>query len=111
LNEVEDALKHKPFNNRTTGNSTLTYMTNNPNDEPILDFTDEIAVYNTEGITGLMDRLDILICRGQLAQEVKDIIAATIDANINNVNNYDVNDIIHDVLYYIFLSPNYMIQK
>jgi len=111
LNEVEDALKHRPFNNRTAANPTLTYMTNNSNDEPILDFTDEIAVYNSAGITGLLDRLDILICRGQLSQEVKDIIAATIDANINNNSNYDVNDVIHDALYFIFLSPNYVIQK
>jgi len=111
LNEVEDALKQKPFNNRTAPSSNLSSMSNNPNDEPILDFTDEIAIYNQEGIAALLDRLDLLICRGQLSQATKDIITATIDANINNLNNYDVNDIINDVIYFIFLSPNYVIQK
>lgn len=111
LNEIEDALEKKPFSNRTAPNSTGTYMTTNNDDEPILDFTDEIQLYNTSGLSDLIDRLDLLICRGQLSQDVKDIISNTIDQNILNVNNYDVNDVVHDILYYIFLSPNYVIQK
>ncbi len=111
LNEIEDALKIKPFSNRTLGNSTLTFMTNNNDDNPILDFSDEIDLYNSLGLSELLDRLDILICRGQLSQEVKDIIIETINENIANVNEYDVIDVIHDVLYFIFLSPDYVIQK
>ena len=111
LNEIEDALKIKPFSNRTAASTSGTYLTNNVDDTPVLDFVDEIAIYNQDGLSALIDRLDILICRGQLSQEVKDIISSTIEANIANVNNYDVNDIMHDVLYYIFLSPDYIIQK
>ena len=111
LNEMEDALEIKPFSNRTAASDSGTYMTNNNDDIPILDFTDEISVYNDLGLEALMDRLNILICRGQLSQEVENIITSTIEENILNDSNYDVEDIIHDVLYYIFLSPDYMIQK
>ena len=111
LNEMEDALKKKPFSNRTAANSSGSYMTTNNDDEPFLDFTDEIDLYNTSGLSALLDRLDLLVCRGQLSQGTKDIIETTIDENIQNLSNYDVNDIMHDVLYYIFLSPDYMIQK
>ncbi len=111
LNEMEDALKIKPFSNRTKPGINAGTLGNNDNDEPILDFTDEITIYNQDGLQSLLDRLDILICRGQLSQELRGIITSTIEANILNVNNYDVNDIINDVLYYIFLSPDYIIQK
>ncbi len=111
LNTLEDALKKVPFNNRTRPNDNSTRMTVDSENEPFLDFTDEIALYQTEGIEVLLDRLDILLCRGQLSQRVKNIIAETIRQNIENVNNYDENDMMHDVLYYIFLSPDYMIQK
>lgn len=111
LNEMEDALKIRPFSNATTPNAAGNYLVVNNNDTPILDFTDEIAIYNQSGLTALLDRLDLLICRGQLSQEVKDIISDTIEENIDNVTDYDVNDIMRDVLYYIFLSPNYIIQK
>ncbi len=111
LNEIEDALKYKPFSNRTAANSTGTYLTSNDNDIPELDFTDEIAIYNNSGIEELLDRLDILICRGQLTQGTKDIITNTVNENILNVNDYDDYDMMYDMLYYIFLSPDYIIQK
>ena len=110
LNTIEDVIKKQPFANRTKSNVGVRLV---PDDEniPFLDFTDEIEVYQTEGVEALLNRLDVLICRGQLSQRVKDIIADTITQNIENVNNYDETDIIHDALYYIFMSPDYMIQK
>ena len=111
INEMEDALKIKPFSNRTNPAFGGASLGNNADDEPILDISDEITIYNQNGLSSLLDRLDILICRGQLSQEVRDIIINTINANILNLPNYDVNDIINDVLYYIFLSPDYIIQK
>ena len=110
LNEMEDALKKIPFDNRSTSTTGI-FLTNDVTNEPVLDFTDEIALYQAEGMEALLDRLDILICRGQLSQRVKSIISNTIEENIENVNNYDEMDIMHDVLYYIFLSSDYVIQK
>jgi len=111
INEMEDALKIKPFSNRTASNVAGTAMGINVNDTPVLDFTDEIAIYQNDGLAALLDRLDILLCRGELSQEVKDIITNTMAENIQNVNNYDEYNVLHDTLYYIFLSPDYMIQK
>ncbi len=111
INELEDALKKKPFSNKTATNDIGQYLATNNNDEPILDFTDEINIYNSQGVYPLLDRLDILICRGQLSQSVKDIIANTINQNEASVSGYDSTDAVHDALYYIFISPDYMIQK
>ncbi len=111
INEMEDALKRNPFDNRTARSNTGTQMVSNSEDKPFLDLSDEINIYEELGMSPLLDRLDILICRGQLSQRVKNIITSTIEENIQSQNNYDVNDILHDVLYYIFISPDYMIQK
>ena len=110
LNLIEDAIKKAPFDNRTRPIVGGRFVTD-PDNIPFLDFSDEIALYQAEGIPALLERLDLLICRGQLSQRVKNIIEETIQQNIENVNNYDVTNIIHDALYYIFMSPDYMIQK
>jgi len=111
LNEMEDALKIKPFSNRTAPNAAGTAMGINVNDTPVLDFTDELAIYNNSGMAALLDRLDILLCRGELSQEVKDIITNTIAENFIHISSYTDVNALHDTLYYIFLSPDYMIQK
>jgi len=111
LNEMETALKVTPFTNRTAASADGLSMANNENDVPVLDFSDEITIYQTDGIEALLERLDILICRGQLSQEVKDIISNTISQNIANVNDYDDYDALYDILYFIFLSPDYMILR
>ncbi len=111
LNIMENRLKgEEAFLNLTTSN-TGNNLNRDTNNKPVLDFTDELAIYQNEGIEALLDRLDILICRGQLSQGVKNIIIDTINENILNVNGYDETNMMHDILYYIFLSPDYMIQK
>lgn len=111
LNETENSLKDKPFRNRTRVNTTSTGLLNNPDDEPVLDFTDEIIAYQNGGLSALINRLDLILCRGQLESGVKNIIIDTLQENIQNDSNYDVTDIIHDALYYIMITPNYTILK
>ena len=111
LNILENRLKGEEAFLNLTKSNTGNNLNRDTDNKPFLDFTDEISVYQNEGIEALLDRLDILICRGQLSQGVKDIIIDTINENIINVNGYDETNIMHDVLYYIFLSPDYIIQK
>ncbi len=80
-------------------------------DEPFLDFSDELATYNNNGVNALLDRLDLILCRGQLSAATKAIIVNTIQENQTNVSNYDSTDALHDALYYIMMSPNYVVQK
>lgn len=111
LNETENALKISPFRNRTLANDTYTRLVENEADVPVLDFTDEILAYQTGGLNSLLDRLDLLICRGQLEQGVRNIIEDTLTQNMDNNSEYDVNALIHDAIYYMMISPNYTILK
>ncbi len=108
INELENALKRYPFNNRTGSGGEQVLI--NDEDRPVLDFSDELQIYQDAGITGLLDRLNILLCRGQLTSEVRSLIINAVNENIANVNNYTDLDIIHDCIYYIMVSPDYMIQ-
>ena len=111
INEMEDALKEKPFKNRTIPNDIGEWLNHNTADDPILDLTDEIALYDNQGILALLDRLDIIICRGQLSVATKNIIANAIEQNTSNVNGYTSQDAVKDALYFVMMSPNYIIQK
>ncbi len=111
INEIENAIKIRPFKNRTAANDSGSYLTTNEADEPVLDLSDEMTIYINEGVDGLLDRLNLLLCRGQLSDSTKAIIANTIQANEDNLNSYENEDAIHDALYYIMMSPDYIIQK
>ncbi len=111
LNETENSLKIRPFINRTKANDTQSSLIYNREDEPVLDFSDEIVIYQNQGIHALMDRLNLIVCRGQLHPNVESIIVDTIEENIENVDGYNVTDIIIDAIYYIMISPNYTILK
>lgn len=107
VNEIEDALKRFPFNNRTSpGNGVQV----NNEDRPVLDFSDELEIYQNEGIAALLGRMNVLLCRGNLTTETQELIISTVNENIANVNNYDDLDAVHDCIYYIMISADYMIQ-
>ncbi len=111
INEMEDAIKKRPFYNRTISNDTGDWLSYNPDDEAFLDFSTELNIYATEGINALLDHLNLLLCRGQLSENTKAIIANAIQQNENDSSNYDNTDAVHDALYFIMMSPNYVIQK
>ena len=111
LNETENAIKSRPFINRTRSNLGETGVIHNPEDVPVLDFSDEIAIYQNDGLKALIDRLNLIICRGQLHPNIENTIIDAIEENIENVANYTVNDIINDALYFIMISANYTILK
>lgn len=111
INEMENAIKIRPFRNLTKANGLGKHLSFNENDDPFLNLEDELRVYNEEGIDALLDRLNLILCRGQLSPSVQSIIKNTIQQNIENLNTYDSLDAIEDALYYIMMSPNYIIQK
>ena len=111
INVLEDALKRRPFGNRTKPNSINTGLTINSTDQPYYNFSDELTIYNTLGLSALIDRIDLLLCHGQLTAGTKTIITNTINQFLSTVNNYDAQDVINDVIYFIMISPDYMIIK
>ena len=111
INLIENSLKRSPFNNLTTVDPNTGFLITNRDDATSLDLSDEIALYNSEGIMALLDRLDLLLCRGQLSQQTKDIIAATITAYESNLADYDFDNVMDDAIYFVMTSPDYIIQK
>lgn len=111
INLVENTLKQKPFANHTLVNTTDQKLAENINDEPVFNFNLEIDILNNNGITALIDHLNVLLCRGQLSFENKTIIENTLNQNFTNVNSYSNQDAIKDAIYFIMISPNYTILK
>ena len=107
INKIENSLKDKPFNNFTKSGK---FIGPNNSDKPTLDFSEEVAIYKDSGVEALLDRLDILLCRGQLTDQLKEIIKKTISENETNISTYSDIDAVHDCIYYIMISPDYMIQ-
>ena len=113
INLVEYMLKTRPFYNRTgvNPNPSKPKLTVDINDDPFLDFTGEINEYDTNGINALIDRVDLILCHGRLSIETKTIIADAITQNLANVNSFDSQDVINDVIYFIMISPDYIILR
>jgi len=111
LNVLENALKFRPFANRTKVNSINSGLTVNSSDIPFFNFDDEVSEYNSSGLSGLIDRIDLILCHGQLTAGTKTIIMNTINEYLTYMNTYDTQDVINDVIYFIMTSPDYMIIK
>ena len=108
LNLVEDAIKLTPFPNRTRINPNNPRLQNNNADRPMLNFSDEIEILQSEGLSPLLDRLDILLCHGQLSEGTKSIIQSALVDMISE-GGFTARDIVHNALYFIMVSPDYMI--
>ena len=109
FNQAEDRAKKTPFKNRTGRNDNN--LTTNNSDEPRYNFSQEINILNNQGLTALMDRLNILLCRGQLSISARNVIQNTLNQYQTNVNNYSDEDLIRDAIYFITISPDFIIQN
>lgn len=117
LNIIEEAIKAQPFKNLTTVNSEETAATstlellNNESDKPYLNFEDELELFQSNGLDALIDRLDLILSNGQLSERTRQIITDSISKLVSHDNQYSESDIINDVLYFIMISPDYLILK
>jgi len=114
INTIEDALKIRPFANKT---AVILNINNDPvigynaGDTPFFDFTDEIALYNNNGVDAIIERFNVLLCNGQLSDGTRSIISNAITQAASDNTGYDAQDAINDALYYMMMSPDYMILK
>ena len=100
LNLSEDRVKRRAFRNR--------YPNGN---DPYLNLTEEINLMSSQGLTALLDRLDILLCRGQLSAQTRNAIINTITQYQTNIGNYSDERAVKDAIYFITVSPDYLILK
>jgi len=111
LNWVEDALKKKPFNNYTKVNTKGKGLINNNDDKPVLNLNEEINELAVNGMDALLNRLDILLCAGQLSSGSKSTIKNTINQYFSNVSGYSNEKAVKDAIYFIMASPDFTILK
>ncbi|MCB0629201.1 MAG: DUF1800 family protein [Saprospiraceae bacterium] len=110
FNQMEDRVKGIPFDNKTQRNGEGDLTTNN-RDKPQYNFKKELQVLNNEGISGLMNHLNILLCRGQLSNRSSSIIQNSLQQYRNNITDYTNLDLIKDAVYFICVSPDFIIQN
>lgn len=111
LNLIENSLKRQPFVNFTLVHPDNGLLTDNQDDRPSLDLSTELNIYNNKGVEALLDRLNLILCRGQLSQATKDLIAGTIHSYESNVGSYSSERALQDTIYFVMASPDYIIQK
>lgn len=113
LNWMEDAIRTRPFRNFTAVNPNSPRLANNDADSPSLDFSDEIAILDANGVNGVdtvIDRLDIILCHGQLSDGTKTIVQNAMTQLINH-NNSTNEDAVEMGIYLIVASADYTILK
>ena len=110
LNLMEDALTDKPFRNFTRVNTNNPRLANNNQDAPFLDFSDEIALLDAEGVSALLDRLNLIMCHGELSDGSKAIIEDAITQYINE-GGFDSEAAVKTALYFIVASADFTILK
>ncbi len=112
INILEFGTKTAPFPNSTAVNPNNDVLTFNNADFPSLDLTDEIALYESAGTDALIERLNLIVCRGQLNAEVRTIIADAINQYSSTLGNfYTSTNAVQDALYFMMMSPSYIILK
>jgi len=106
FNTMESMIKDdQPFNNRTRPFTERTAFDDNDDDKPFLDVSFEENLYTTEGAEAVIDHYNLLLCRGQLPEEIQEIILNTITEYEEEINGYDSRDAVTDIALFIATSP------
>lgn len=111
LNLVENSLERSPFSNRTAVSDSMITLIANDLDMPSFDYSVEEHIYNSQGLIPLLDHLDFLLTRGQLSVNTKTIICNTINDKLARISDYNFSLIIIDAIYFIMISPDFVILK
>lgn len=108
INGIEDAIKDRPFRNRTGVNNNNPRLNYNNQDDPVFDFSEELSVLQSDGLDGLLNRLNILLCQGQMSDSTQSIIQGALQQMIDE-GSFSAQDIVDTAIYFIIVSPDYII--
>ena len=109
FNQIEDRIKEEPFENLTRGGGDR--PRSNSEDAPSFFLREEKAILKDRGVSAMLDRLNLVLCRGQLSDTAKSIIQAAIEQYRSNVSGYSDGDAVRDAIYFISVSPDFIIQN
>lgn len=91
FNSMRDVLNGRPFENNT----------NFSNDDPSFDISFEENLYDTQGVSAVIDHYNLLLCRNQMPESTQLIIEDAITEFEDNVNGYDSDDAVRDIVLFI----------
>lgn len=111
MNLLEDAIKNYAFHNRTLVNPNAPSLRVDTADRAYLDFSDEVSIYENDGLDALLDHLNVLLCRGQLHPDARTIIKSSLVQYVSNLNSFTSEDVVENAVYFIVVSPSYSIMK
>jgi len=111
INLIENSIKLYPFDNRTAVNPNIPRLRVDNSDRPYLDLSDEIAIYDAEGLDALIERINLIICRGQLSDEVRFIITDAVNQVLATGATVSSENLVREILYFVMMSPDYVIAK
>lgn len=112
INIIEYVLKTVHFPNNTAVHPVQERMTVNPSDFGSFDFSDEINILDTQGIEALINRLDLILCHGQLSDDIRLLIENAYYQNSGNSGAaYSSEDAVIDAIYFMMVSSDYTILK
>ncbi len=78
-------------------------------DLTLLDLSDELTLLTEQGALALMERLNIILCHGQMNEETKIIIADAVDQYLANGLSHDY--CLKKAIYFTMASPDFVIIK
>ncbi len=108
LNFMETGLQETPFPNRTRVNNNNPRLRYNTDDNPFLNFDEEIELLENEGISALLDRLSLILCHGRLSEKNHNTIQSTLEQYKNDIG-FSSKEIVESALYFIMVSPDFVI--
>lgn len=110
-NRIEQIIKEKLFINYTES-SNVYGIAKDDNNEPYLDLSTEIDIYDDDGLMPLIEHLNMLLARGQLSNTSKTIIENVItNYIIENPTYFTTEKIVKEAIFFIMISPEYLILK
>ncbi len=113
LNRIQASLRWKPMPILGTvdpNNYQFYAFDMSVEDEAEYDFSDEVLALQNGGTAGLIDRLDLILCHGQLSAGSRVIVQDMADT-LDNLNWLTDQDVVEWTVYAIMLSPDYVVLR
>lgn len=111
MNMLDDSLLWSALWCNATASTDEVWLYSSPDDQVTIDLSDEMNILTSQGWNGLIDRLNIILCQGQLSNTTKNIIANAMAQIENNWGGIDPYYGVILTTYFVMSSPDYVITK
>ncbi len=111
MNMLDDSLLWSALWCNATASTEEVWLVSSPDDDVSIDLSDEMNILSSQGWHALIDRLNIILCQGQLSNATKNIVANAMTQIENNWGGIDPYYGVILTTYFVMSSPDYVITK